>query len=634
MAGERLVASLDYGVPARSVIGNLESGTGPARFLSLEELGLAVASTGTVGSPGMAANLGTIANNRVLGNTSGGAAAPTAQALTQPAAGLTITGGASAFTFALADDLAALEGLSSTGLAVRTGASAWAQRSLAAPAAGFTITNNDGVAGNPTFVLADDLAALEAQSGTGLVARTAANTYAHRTLTPPAAGISVSNGDGIAGNPTLALADDLAAVEGLAGTGLAIRTGAATWTNRTIVAGSAKLVVTNGDGVAGNPSIDFGAVSAANLSNGTTGSGLVVLQTSPTLITPVLGVATGTSVILSAQANRLGSNAGSLASPTNANTNLLLYNASATNYAGIGADAGGAIYFVTGTAAPATKLSIPVGAGGGISIYGATSGTITLKTPAVAGTNTITFPAGTTDFSSTGGAGQFVKQNSAGGALTVAAVAVSELSGLGAGVAAFLATPSSANLATAVTDETGSGLLVFGTAPTLGGVVKFEGATSAFPALKRSSTTIECRLADDSAYATLAGSNLRQYGGENGQNCFFGAKTELTTIAAAAFTDTAITIPIRARVLYVSVRVTTAIPTAATFDVGVSGATTRFGSGISTALDTTDPGNNGSVDTAYAVPTTIRITPNLTPAANTGRVRVTIHYLEVGEPTS
>jgi hypothetical protein len=41
------------------------------------------------------------------------------------------------------------------------------------------------------------------------------------------------------------------------------------------------------------------------------------------------------------------------------------------------------------------------------------------------------------------------------------------VSGLGSGVATFLATPSSANLATAVTDETGSGALVFGTSPTL-----------------------------------------------------------------------------------------------------------------------------------------------------------------------
>ena len=41
------------------------------------------------------------------------------------------------------------------------------------------------------------------------------------------------------------------------------------------------------------------------------------------------------------------------------------------------------------------------------------------------------------------------------------------ISGLGAGVATFLATPSSANLAAAVTGETGSGALVFATSPTL-----------------------------------------------------------------------------------------------------------------------------------------------------------------------
>ena len=41
------------------------------------------------------------------------------------------------------------------------------------------------------------------------------------------------------------------------------------------------------------------------------------------------------------------------------------------------------------------------------------------------------------------------------------------VSGLGTGIATFLATPSSANLASAVTNETGSGSLVFGTAPAL-----------------------------------------------------------------------------------------------------------------------------------------------------------------------
>jgi hypothetical protein len=41
------------------------------------------------------------------------------------------------------------------------------------------------------------------------------------------------------------------------------------------------------------------------------------------------------------------------------------------------------------------------------------------------------------------------------------------ISGLGTGVATFLGTPSSANLSSAVTDETGTGALVFATSPTL-----------------------------------------------------------------------------------------------------------------------------------------------------------------------
>jgi hypothetical protein len=46
-------------------------------------------------------------------------------------------------------------------------------------------------------------------------------------------------------------------------------------------------------------------------------------------------------------------------------------------------------------------------------------------------------------------------------------LSVGSLGGLGANVAAFLATPSSANLVAALTDETGSGALVFANTPTL-----------------------------------------------------------------------------------------------------------------------------------------------------------------------
>lgn len=53
------------------------------------------------------------------------------------------------------------------------------------------------------------------------------------------------------------------------------------------------------------------------------------------------------------------------------------------------------------------------------------------------------------------------------GTLTNCTIPVGGVSGLGSGVATFLATPSSTNLAAAVTGETGSGALVFATSPTL-----------------------------------------------------------------------------------------------------------------------------------------------------------------------
>jgi hypothetical protein len=51
--------------------------------------------------------------------------------------------------------------------------------------------------------------------------------------------------------------------------------------------------------------------------------------------------------------------------------------------------------------------------------------------------------------------------------LTTPIPAVGNITGMGVGVGTFLATPSSANLRTAVTDETGTGSLVFATSPTL-----------------------------------------------------------------------------------------------------------------------------------------------------------------------
>lgn len=71
-------------------------------------------------------------------------------------------------------------------------------------------------------------------------------------------------------------------------------------------------------------------------------------------------------------------------------------------------------------------------------VNGATSGFLIFNCAAICGSNTITFPAGTTNFSATGGTGQVIKQTSLGGAFTVSTIANTDLAGLGTGVATAL----------------------------------------------------------------------------------------------------------------------------------------------------------------------------------------------------
>ena len=101
------------------------------------------------------------------------------------------------------------------------------------------------------------LANLADLTDTGLVAHTTSTAWAARTLTPPAAGVDISDGDGVSGNPTLALANDLAAVEGISTAGMAARTASDTWTTRAITGTAAQISIANGDGVSGAPTLSL-----------------------------------------------------------------------------------------------------------------------------------------------------------------------------------------------------------------------------------------------------------------------------------------------------------------------------------------------------------------------------------------
>jgi hypothetical protein len=95
---------------------------------------------------------------------------------------------------------------SGTGIQVKTDATTLTNRSIATSGNGLSISNGSGVSGDPTLALDGLPATLANTVGTGLLAIGASTTLTPVTITGTANQIGIANGDGSGGNPTVSIA--------------------------------------------------------------------------------------------------------------------------------------------------------------------------------------------------------------------------------------------------------------------------------------------------------------------------------------------------------------------------------------------------------------------------------------------
>ena len=119
---------------------------------------------------------------------------------------------------------------------------------------GLSLTDN-GAQSNYVIGVTGALANLNAL-GNGLVAKTSTNVLANRTVTAGTVGLSVSDGDGVSGNPTVSLTGLPLTLAQLVNTGVITYDGSVL-NPRTITGTANQITVVDGSGVSGDPTISI-----------------------------------------------------------------------------------------------------------------------------------------------------------------------------------------------------------------------------------------------------------------------------------------------------------------------------------------------------------------------------------------
>lgn len=122
---------------------------------------------------------------------------------------------------------------------------------------GLGLTDN-GAQSNLVLSLNGASGSLEA-AGNGFISKTASNAVVARTLTTLGNGLTITNGDGISGNPEFALTGLPAALSNLAGGGFLVALDPSTILQRSIAGTANEITVTDGDGLYGTPTVGLAA---------------------------------------------------------------------------------------------------------------------------------------------------------------------------------------------------------------------------------------------------------------------------------------------------------------------------------------------------------------------------------------